>query len=208
MFSFPLFERLKADAPEFEQVAAFQAGGRAPERAARKASTPAARPLRSDTSPATTSRRSASARSAAACSRANDDTPSAPPVVGRSAITSGRARYGGDRVGGRIHARRRRASVHRHRRRAARVLRRDAARQSARPVDSAAAGAADRRRQHRCCASRSAAWLRVIGRLRPGASIDGIGAAPHRRPAPVDGARFGLPIQLDARRHSHAAAGR
>src|SRR3954454_7084686 len=27
LFSFPLFERLKADAPEFEQVAAFQAGG-------------------------------------------------------------------------------------------------------------------------------------------------------------------------------------
>src|SRR6478752_4798956 len=27
MFSFPLFERLKAAAPEFEQLAAFQAGG-------------------------------------------------------------------------------------------------------------------------------------------------------------------------------------
>src|SRR5579863_3194633 len=27
MFSFPLFERLKAAAPEFEEVAAFQAGG-------------------------------------------------------------------------------------------------------------------------------------------------------------------------------------
>jgi hypothetical protein len=27
MFSFPLFERLKADLPEFEEVAAFQAGG-------------------------------------------------------------------------------------------------------------------------------------------------------------------------------------
>src|SRR4029077_18015687 len=27
MFSFPLFERLKAETPEFEQVAAFQAGG-------------------------------------------------------------------------------------------------------------------------------------------------------------------------------------
>ena len=29
MFSYPLFERLKAEAPEFEQVAAFQAGGAA-----------------------------------------------------------------------------------------------------------------------------------------------------------------------------------
>ena len=28
MFSFPLYERLKAETPEFEQVAAFQAGGR------------------------------------------------------------------------------------------------------------------------------------------------------------------------------------
>src|SRR5712692_4203227 len=27
MFSFPLYERLKADAPEFEQLTAFQAGG-------------------------------------------------------------------------------------------------------------------------------------------------------------------------------------
>src|SRR5213595_1370170 len=27
MFSFPLFERLKADLPEFEQLTAFQAGG-------------------------------------------------------------------------------------------------------------------------------------------------------------------------------------
>src|SRR5436305_11406317 len=27
MFSFPLFERLKANAPEFEQLTAFQAGG-------------------------------------------------------------------------------------------------------------------------------------------------------------------------------------
>src|SRR5256884_6192233 len=27
MFSFPLFERLKAETPEFEEIAAFQAGG-------------------------------------------------------------------------------------------------------------------------------------------------------------------------------------
>jgi hypothetical protein len=27
MFSYPLYERLKAEAPEFEEVAAFQAGG-------------------------------------------------------------------------------------------------------------------------------------------------------------------------------------
>src|ERR1700747_152246 len=30
MFSFPLFERIKADTPEFEQLTAFQAGGSPP----------------------------------------------------------------------------------------------------------------------------------------------------------------------------------
>ena len=47
MYSFPLYERLKAQAPEFEQVAAFQAGiGRL---AVRRAGMPeAAKPLRSE----------------------------------------------------------------------------------------------------------------------------------------------------------------
>ena len=36
MYSYPLFERLKAEAPEFEEMAAFQAGGRAPQRPARR----------------------------------------------------------------------------------------------------------------------------------------------------------------------------
>jgi predicted permease len=46
MFSFPLYERLKAAAPEFEQIAAFQAGGgRSSVR--REGSEDAARPLRS-----------------------------------------------------------------------------------------------------------------------------------------------------------------
>ena len=47
MFSYPLYERLKAAAPEFEEVAAFQAGG---ERlSARRAGVDrAARPLRSE----------------------------------------------------------------------------------------------------------------------------------------------------------------
>src|ERR1700720_4262068 len=47
MFSFPLYERLKAEVPEFEEVAAFQAGGaRVSVRRAGVAS--AARPLRSE----------------------------------------------------------------------------------------------------------------------------------------------------------------
>ena len=36
MFSFPLFERLKADTPEFEQLTAFQAGGSRQRAAARR----------------------------------------------------------------------------------------------------------------------------------------------------------------------------
>src|SRR3984885_11780031 len=47
MFSFPLYERLKAETPEFEEVAAFQAGqGRLSVRRERVES--AARPLRSE----------------------------------------------------------------------------------------------------------------------------------------------------------------
>src|SRR6266568_7978831 len=47
MFSFPLFERLKAATPEFEQVTAFQAGG-ARVSVRRAAVDTAARPLRSE----------------------------------------------------------------------------------------------------------------------------------------------------------------
>jgi len=47
LFSFPLFERLKAEAPEFEQVTAFQAGG-ARVSVRRQGVDTAARPLRSE----------------------------------------------------------------------------------------------------------------------------------------------------------------
>src|SRR6202048_3240314 len=47
MYSFPLFERLKAQTPEFEEVAAFQAG-RAVLSVRRSGVELAARPLRSD----------------------------------------------------------------------------------------------------------------------------------------------------------------
>ena len=81
MFSFPLFERLKAEAPEFEQLTAFQAGGvrvsvRRPGRGRRRAPAPVRirhRQLLHDAS--------ASAPSAAACFTAEDDTPASPPVV-------------------------------------------------------------------------------------------------------------------------------
>ncbi len=45
------------------------------------------------------------------------------------------------------------------------------------------------------------AWLRVIGRLRPGATTDGNGTAAHRNIAPMDAARFRLSIELDAWRY-------
>src|ERR687889_1686310 len=47
MFSYPLFERLKAETPEFEELAAFQAGG-ARVSVRRQGVDPAARPLRSE----------------------------------------------------------------------------------------------------------------------------------------------------------------
>ncbi len=46
MFSYPLYERLKAEAPEFEEVAAFQAGGAL--QSVRREHESAARPLRSE----------------------------------------------------------------------------------------------------------------------------------------------------------------
>src|SRR5882672_8200611 len=47
MFSFPLYERLKAETPEFEELAAFQAGG--PRLSVRReGAETAARPLRSE----------------------------------------------------------------------------------------------------------------------------------------------------------------
>ena len=67
MFSFSLYERLKAATPEFEEVTAFQAGGA---RLTSQASgcRHGARPCAPGTSPATTFRRSASACSAAGSS--------------------------------------------------------------------------------------------------------------------------------------------
>ena len=47
MFSFPLYERLKAETPEFEEVAAFEAGGRRMS-VRRQGADLAARPLRSE----------------------------------------------------------------------------------------------------------------------------------------------------------------
>ena len=80
MFSFPLFERLKAQTPEFEEVAAFQAGhGRLSVR--REHSSEAARPLRSEYVTGNYFRTLGVAAFGGRVLAPDDDRPSAPPVT-------------------------------------------------------------------------------------------------------------------------------
>src|SRR5262249_41954916 len=80
MFSFPLYQRLKAEAPEFEEMAAFKAGGQRFS-VRREGSDIAARPLRSEY---VTGNYFSTLGVRAFVGRvftAEDDKPSAPPVV-------------------------------------------------------------------------------------------------------------------------------
>jgi predicted permease len=94
MFSYPLYERLKAKTPEFEEVAAFQAGG-ARLSVRREGTTNAARPLRSEYVTgnyfATLGVRALGGR----VFTPEDDQPSAPPVAVIS-HHSWQADYGAD----------------------------------------------------------------------------------------------------------------
>jgi predicted permease len=94
MFSYPLFERLKSQAPEFEELAAFQAGGwRATVR--REGVESAARPLRSEYVTGNYFSTLGVGAFAGRVFTPNDDTASSPPV----AVLSHRAwqtTYGGD----------------------------------------------------------------------------------------------------------------
>src|ERR1700726_2676735 len=94
MYSYGLFERLKAQAPEFEELAAFQAGGwRATVR--REGVESAARPLRSEYVTGNYFSTLGVGAFAGRVLTPNDDTPSSPPV----AVLSHRAwqtTYGGD----------------------------------------------------------------------------------------------------------------
>jgi len=94
MFSFPLYERLKAEAPEFEEVTAFQTGrGRLSVR--REGVESAARPLRSEYVTGNYFSVLGVGAFGGRVFTANDDRPSAPPV----AVLSHRAwqgTYGGD----------------------------------------------------------------------------------------------------------------
>src|SRR6184192_2141394 len=80
MFSFPLFERLKAETPEFEELAAFQAGG-ARLSVRREGADPAARPLRSEYVTGNYFSTLGVGAFGGRVFSADDDKPSAPPVV-------------------------------------------------------------------------------------------------------------------------------
>ena len=80
MFSFPLFERLKAELPEFEEVTAFQAGGGRLSVGARTW-TQSARPLRSEYVTGNYFSTLGVRALAGRAFTAEDDSPAAPPVL-------------------------------------------------------------------------------------------------------------------------------
>src|SRR5258705_206603 len=171
MFSYPLFERLKAEAPEFEQLTAFQAGGyRVSIR--RPAVDVAARSLRAEYVTGNYFTTFGIGAFGGRVFTADDDTPASPPVVVIS-HHSWEAIYGGDQslvgqtlvIGGRPFTV---AGV------APPGFFGDTLRNN--PPDlwipirhePMVTGANSLLRQP------VSAWLRVIGRLKPGATTDGI----------------------------------
>jgi predicted permease len=80
MFSYPLFERLKAETPEFEEVAAFQAGTRRLS-VRREGSESAARPLRSEYVTGNYFSMLGVGAFGGRVLTATDDTPASPPVA-------------------------------------------------------------------------------------------------------------------------------
>ena len=175
MFSFPLFERLKAEAPEFESLTAFQAGM---DRMAvrRQGVDDAPRPLRAIYVTGNYFTTLGVGAFTGRVFTADGRRAAAAPVV-MLAYHAWQGVYGGDAsvVGSTLGHRG--AAVHGGRRRR-------------RPASSARRCAPSRRTCGcRCSRSRSSpapttsllrqpisSWLRVIGRLRPGATIDGMDA--------------------------------
>src|SRR5437764_13078687 len=94
MFSFPLYERLKAETPEFEQVAAFQAGG-ARVSVRREGVDTASRPLRSEFVTGNYFVTLGVGAFGGRMLTAEDDRPSAPPVIVLSHLVW-QITYGGD----------------------------------------------------------------------------------------------------------------
>src|SRR5579864_1817853 len=171
MFSFPLFERLKAEAPEFDQLTAFQAGGyRLSVR--RPGIDLAARSLRAEYVTGNYFTTFGIGAFGGRVFTADDDTPASPPVVVLS-HHSWQATYGGDQslVGATL-------VIEGHPFTIAGIAPPgffgDTLRNN--PPDlwipiqhePMITGGNTLLRQP------VSAWLRVIGRLRPGASIDGV----------------------------------
>src|SRR3984893_17345677 len=171
MFSFPLFERLKTEAPEFDQLTAFQAGGfRVSVR--RPGIDVAARSLRTEYVTGNYFTAFGIGAFAGRVFTADDDTPASPPVVVLS-HHSWQATYGGDQflVGSTL-------VIEGHPFTVAGVAPPgffgDTLRNN--PPDlwipiqhePMIAGGNSLLRQP------VSAWLRAIGRLRPGATIDGV----------------------------------
>src|SRR5258706_1256918 len=94
MFSFPLYERLKAESPEFEEVTAFQTG-RGQLSVRREGVESASRPLRSEYVTGTYFSTLGVGAFGGRVFTANDDRPSAPPVAVLS-HRSWQGIYGGD----------------------------------------------------------------------------------------------------------------
>ncbi|HEY7473647.1 MAG TPA: ABC transporter permease [Vicinamibacterales bacterium] len=173
MYSYPLFERLKSELPEFEEVTAFQAGGgRLSVR--RQDGDAAARPLRSEYVTGNYFSTLGVAAFGGRVFNAEDDTPASPPVVVLSHHVW-RNTYGGDPavVGATF-------VIEGHPFTAIGVTPPGFFGETLRgdppdlwiPVhqEPLLSGDTTILRQP------VSAWLRVIGRLRPGATIDGVGA--------------------------------
>ena len=171
LFSFPLFQRLKGEAPEFDQLTAFQAGGSALSVRRPRVDT-AARALRSEYVTGNYFTTFGISAFGGRLFTADDDTPSAPPVVVLS-HHAWQATYGGEKsmVGATL-------VIEGHPFTVSGVAPPgffgDTLRNN--PPDlwipiqqePMIAGGNTLLRQP------VSAWLRVIGRLKPGASIDGV----------------------------------
>jgi predicted permease len=171
MYSYPLYERLKAEAPEFEELAAFQAGGgRMSVR--RSGTSQAAKPLRAEYVTGNYFTTFGIGALAGRVFTAADDRPSAPPV----AVLSHRAwqeEYGGDAsvIGGTF-------LVQGHPLTVIGVAPAGFFGETLRgdppdlwlPLNQEPVIGGDGSLLQQSIS----AWLRVIGRLRPGATVDGM----------------------------------
>jgi predicted permease len=173
MFSLPLVERLRAEAPEFEQIAAFQAGG-ARLSVRRQGADAAAKPLRSEYVSGNYFTTLGVGAFGGRVFSDDDDVPSAPPVVVLSYHTWQSA-YGGDPsvVGSTF-------VIEGHPFTAIGVTPPAFFGETLRgnppdlwiPLQQEPVIAGGSSLLHQSVA----AWLRIIGRLRPGASIEGTSA--------------------------------